>query len=131
MPDGCADEILGIHIWEHLYRWECDVVIAEWRRLLKPEGLLILELPDALKCARNLIDYANKGGKALQQQAMWGLWGDDTLQDPHMIHRTGWWPQSLAGYLWAQGFTDIKSPPTQWHPAGRKHRDMRIEARRS
>lgn len=130
LPDGCADEILAIHVWEHLYRWECDAVAAEWLRLLKPGGRLVLELPDALKCARNLLDLARKGGKPLQQQAMWGLWGDDTLRDPHMIHRTGWWPESLAAYLSARGFGRITHPPTEWHPAGRKHRDMRIEARK-
>lgn len=127
LPDGCADEILGVHVWEHLARWECDEVIAEWRRLLKPGGDLVLELPDALKCARNLIRYATEGGKVLQQQAVWGLWGDDTLRDPYMLHRHGWWPASLEAYLREHGFGHIKHAPTVWHPAGRKHRDMRIE----
>jgi len=33
LPDECATEVMAIHLWEHLYRWECEDVIAEWRRL--------------------------------------------------------------------------------------------------
>jgi len=131
LPDGCADELMAIHLWEHFVRWECEAVIGEWRRLLKPGGLLVLELPDLLKCARNLLELAGKGGKPLQQMAMWGIFGDDTLKDHYMTHRWGWWPASLREFLAANGFHKVVEATPQWHPAGRERRDMRIEARKA
>lgn len=132
LEDGCADEVMAIHLLEHFYWWEVPAVLAEWRRLLKPGGLLVLELPDILKCARNLIKLAAAGADVHQidSQAMWGLYGDPGTRNPLMCHRWGWHPATLQAELHAAGFTDLVWPPTQWHAAGRAHRDMRVEARR-
>jgi hypothetical protein len=46
---------MAIHLFEHFYRWECERVLAEWRRLLKPRGRLVLELPDLHKCCLNIV----------------------------------------------------------------------------
>lgn len=131
LPDGCACELMAIHFWEHLFRWECDEVMAEWKRLLRPGGKLVLELPNLIKCCQNVIDGRMRGGKHPDQLGMWGLFGDDRFKDPHMIHKYGWSPQTLEAYLKEQGFVKIKHLPTVFHPAGRDHRDMRIEARRA
>ena len=128
LPDECADELMAIHVFEHFYRWEAEDVLAEWRRLLKPSGKLILELPDLEKCCRNVIDGGMKGGKDQDQLGMWGLYGDPRERDPYMIHRWAWTPRTLGDLLAANGFRAIKERPTEWHPAGRAHRDMRIEA---
>jgi ubiquinone/menaquinone biosynthesis C-methylase UbiE len=130
LEDGCADEIMAIHLWEHFYRFECDAVIKEWRRLLKRGGRLVLELPDLAKACRNLLD-ARQGPKHEDQMHMWALYGDPRKSDPFMAHRWGWTPQSIAGFLSSNGFIDIVEQPTQWHPVGRGLRDMRIEARKA
>lgn len=133
LPDSCADEVMAIHVLEHFYRWEVAAVLAEWRRLLKPGGQLTLELPDILKCARNLIKLsaAGAGADQIDSQAMWGLYGDPGTRNPLMCHRWGWHPATLQAELQAAGFTDLVWPATKWHPAGRAHRDMRVEARRA
>jgi len=130
LPDACADEIMCIHGFEHFYRWECDVLVAEWVRLLKPGGRLVLEMPNLIKCCRNILEGKNDAGKHPDQMGMWGLFGDPRLQDVHMIHRWGWDPRSLKKFLKEAGFTDIKEEVTQYHPAGRANRDMRMVARR-
>lgn len=124
--DGSVDEILGLHIFEHFYRWECDDVIKEWTRVLRPGGVLILELPNLIKFCQNIID--GRKGKHPDQLGMWGAWGDPRERDPFMSHKWGWSPDSLTEFLSANGFTKIQEAPTQWHLAGRMHRDMRIEA---
>jgi hypothetical protein len=128
LPDECADELMAIHLWEHLYRWECDEVITEWKRLLKSGGLLVLELPDLMKCCKNIIDGRVKGGKHPDQLGMWGIFGDPRTKDPHMNHCWGWTPSTLEEYLVNHGFRNIQHKQTMFHPAGRSHRDMRIEA---
>ena len=132
LPDGCADEIMAIHGFEHLYRWEAPQALAEWRRLLKPGGLLVLEMPDVKKCAKNLIRFIEtEDVKSLDSLAMFGLYGDPGYQDPFMCHRWGWTPKTLKPLLKANGFTEIREAETQWHAIGKKHRDFRIEARRA
>lgn len=131
LDDEVADVVMAIHVWEHFYRWESESVIAEWRRLLKPGGLLILELPDLIKCCQNVIDGVKRGGKHPDQLGRWGLYGDPRLEDKYMCHPWGWAPGELMDFLGANGFDKVSHKETQFHPAGRKHRDMRIEARKA
>ncbi len=128
LPDGCADVLMAIHLWEHIYRWDCDEVMTEWKRLLRPGGILILELPDMMKFCKNIIDGAKRGGKHPDQLGMWAAWGDPRTRNPYMNHKWGWSPDSLSAYLKLQGFVKITQKLTEFHPAGRAHRDMRIEA---
>lgn len=129
IKDGMVEELMCIHGWEHFYRWECDTIIAEWKRVLKPDGLLVLELPDLKKCAQNFVAGLASGSHP-DQLHMWGIYGDATLMNPHMIHKWGWTPETLETFLRQNGFGQIRHLPTVWHPAGRAHRDMRIEATR-
>ena len=126
----CADELMAIHVFEHFYRWDCDKVINEWKRLLRPGGLLVLELPNIIKCCQNVLDRIHKGGKELDQLGMWGLYGDPRLEDQYMVHRWAWSPNTLRVFLASHGFVKIVEKTTVFHPAGRMHRDMRLEARR-
>jgi predicted SAM-dependent methyltransferase len=125
LPDGCAQTIMAIHLWEHLYRWECDNVIKEWRRLLETGGQLILEMPDLYKFCANIL--ANK----TDQMGMWGLYGDPTEEDPYMCHRWGWSFATLKPFLEANGFTNCEEEATQWHRCGKLERDFRIVARKA
>lgn len=126
LPDECANEAMAIHVLEHFYRWEVDQVLHEWRRLLKPGGRLILELPDVVKCCHNLINGIE--GKASEQMSYWGLYGDPRDQDPYMCHRWGWSPETLKDVLSTRGFVDIVQEIPQWHQVGKFLRDMRIVA---
>lgn len=131
LPTASCDEIMAIHLFEHFYRWECEGVLAEWRRLLKPHGRLVLELPDLKKACKNVLDGAMRGGKDPDQLTLWALYGDPRQSDPFMAHRWAWSPESLTTLLKANGFDQVNQETPQWHPAGRDHRDMRIVARRS
>lgn len=131
LPNESVDEIMAIHLFEHFYRWECEVVLAEWHRLLKPGGLLVLELPDLKKACKNVLDNVMRGGKDPDQLTLWALYGDPRQSDPYMAHRWAWSPESLGALLMANGFADLRQEPPQFHPAGREHRDMRIVARRT
>lgn len=130
LPDASVDEIMAIHLFEHLYRWECDGVLREWRRLLKVGGLLVLEMPDLLKTCKNVVDGV-RGGKHPDQLTMWSLYGDPRDKDQHMTHRWAWHPASLSELLAEHGFSEMKEKPTQFHRAGKEYRDFRMEARKA
>jgi len=129
LPDGCAEMAQAIHVFEHFYRWEAEGVLREWRRLLKPGGVLILELPNLVKCCENFLSGRKRGGKDPDQLARWGIYGDPRTGDKFMNHPWGYSPDEVIDLLHANGFTDAVERPTQFHPAGRAPRDMRIEAR--
>jgi predicted SAM-dependent methyltransferase len=128
LGDGAVEEIMAIHVFEHFYRWECDDVIVEWKRLLKSGGKLVLELPDFLKACQNVVSGFHKPGKHPDQLNYWAAYGDPRTKDPFMAHRWGWTPDALMDFLKSYGFTDIKHVETQFHRTGKLHRDMRIEA---
>jgi SAM-dependent methyltransferase len=126
LPDQHADEILAIHVIEHFYRWELDDVLADWRRVLKPGGKLILECPNILYAARQLVAnpaLAAGSGKELRS-TMWPLYGDPGWRDPLMCHRWGYTPESLSAILTAAGFVEVREEPAVFKQGA--PRDMRI-----
>jgi predicted SAM-dependent methyltransferase len=129
LPDECAQEMMAIHLFEHLYRWECDEVIIEWRRILRPGGLLVLEMPDLMKFCRNVLSGAE--GRHPGQLGMWGMYGDPRTKDPLMVHHWGWTYKTMRSFLKEHGFDRIAEDITQWHPMGRATRDFRVTARKA
>lgn len=132
LPDGSCEEVMAIHLFEHLLPWEAPAVLAEWHRLLKPGGRLVLEMPDLRKCCENVLTILAGGtilaGKHPNQAGMWGLYGDERLEDPYMLHRWGYTFQTIRPMLEAAGFREITEHPTVFHPIGRNVRDFRVEA---
>lgn len=124
LADNSVDEILAVHVLEHLYLWEAKRALADWHRMLRSDGLLVLELPNALKCARNLLRGSG------ENLSMWGLYGDPRSENPLMAHRWGWSPGSLRKVLERVGFVGIEEQVPEFHGGGRDERDMRLVARK-
>ena len=51
-----VDEILAIHVFEHIHPIKATHTLTHWWRLLKPGGALILEMPSLTKILRNFQD---------------------------------------------------------------------------
>ena len=123
---------MAIHLFEHLLPWEAQGVLEEWFRLLKPGGKLVLEMPDLKKCCENVLKLLAgipvMAGKDARQAGLWGLYGDDRLEDPYMLHRWGYTFKTIHPMLERAGFQKIKEHATIYHPIGRNVRDFRVEA---
>jgi predicted SAM-dependent methyltransferase len=100
-------------------------VLAEWKRVLKPGGLLVLELPDLFKCCKNFL--ADMGDNP--RNSLWGMFGDSKHTDPLMLHKWGYTPETLGKILKQAGFVKVRQANPQFH-ARRLNRDMRLEARK-
>ena len=127
LPDGCAEEILAVHVVEHFWRWEVVDVLREWVRLLKPGGRMILECPNLRSACEAFLADPEKGADPgpAGQRTMWVFYGDPRWQDPLMVHRWGYTPESLAQVMAEAGLSDIRQAPAQFKL--REPRDMRLE----
>lgn len=121
LESGCADVVMALHLIEHFYRWEVEAILAEWFRLLKPQGKLILELPNLELACRNLLAGAN------DQMSMWPIYGDWNHKDPYMMHKHGYTPKTMKRLLVGGGFKSLQFMPPKTH-GRRANRDMRVEA---
>lgn len=126
--DNSVDEILAVHVVEHFWRWEVLDILKEWTRVLKPGGKMILECPNLLSACEEFLknpEAAASGGPE-GQRSMWVFYGDPRWQDPYMVHRWGYTPQSLANLMGEAGLVNARQEPAQYKL--REPRDMRIVA---
>jgi SAM-dependent methyltransferase len=98
-PDGAADEILASDVLEHFPLGESYPLLAEWRRVLKPGGLLTLRLPNLLALAQLIV--AGSAERAIVNIYGGHRWGPDGAWD---THHTGWTPAGIEQLLRHAGY---------------------------
>lgn len=119
LEDGCAKEVHCYHLIEHFYAWEAPSVINEFRRLLRPGGLLVLELPNLDAACSNHVNGQS------DQMTMWPLYGDPSHMDPYMCHKWGYTPETMKQLLKQCGMRKIALEAPRTHRR-RTDRDMRV-----
>jgi ubiquinone/menaquinone biosynthesis C-methylase UbiE len=119
-----ADAVAAIHVLEHFYEWEVADLLTEWKRVLKPGGKMILELP----CMDKVFAYVTNcviNKEPLQPfMTMWALYGDPKHKSEAMCHKWGWFQTPLRNMLESVGMTEIKFCEPNYHFP---FRDMRVE----
>ncbi len=125
-PNEYADRVAAVHVFEHFYRWEIMEVLREWKRVLKPGGKIILELPCMDKVFGHIVHRWNKGQQPEPWMAWLPLWGDPQYKNPLMVHKWGYFRSDMINLLQMAGFTNImEMAETNYHFP---QRDMRFEA---
>lgn len=102
-PDEEFDEVLMIHVIEHIERKHHDKVIGEIWRILKPNGRLVLGFPDFIECAKRFIDNKYGGRWRLYHNCIFGRQarnGD--------YHVTAMERSDITDRLISNGFVNIK-----------------------
>lgn len=126
-PDNHADQAVAIHVVEHFHLWDVQPLLLEWKRVLKPGGWIVLELP----CMDKIIFYMSerlKAKEAMDPQMTWlALWGDPAYKRSEMCHKWGYTKQQISAELHRAGFTDVRLENPRYHVLAR---DMRIVARK-
>jgi ubiquinone/menaquinone biosynthesis C-methylase UbiE len=123
LPSNHADIAAAIHVIEHFYAWEAPEVLAEWLRVIKPGGKLILELPCMDKVLAHIYTCVKKSVPISKTMGWFVFWGDPKHRDPLMVHKWGYSRESIVETLQSVGFRDVAIEEPRYHF---QMRDMRI-----
>ena len=122
--DNSVDEILTVHVIEHFYYWQLDDVLTEWKRVLKPGGVMITETPNLLFACQQILHNPYKAALPNAQMSMWPLFGNPFEEDELMCHKWCFSPQTLIQLFNDSGFVNIRQEDAQFKL--REPRDFRV-----
>ena len=126
-PDNYADEVHAYHLFENLNRWESPDILADWVRVLKPGGLLVLEMPCLDKIVALYAHAMIDGAAPDPRLTIWGLYGDPRYKNVHMSHKWCYGVAELASMFDAVGLEGFEHKKPQTHQPAR---DIRVEGRK-
>lgn len=109
-----ADAVWSSHNLEHLQRHEVPLALTEFLRVLKPQGLLLMTLPDLGQVARLVVEdrledqaYMSASGPITALDMIFGHTASLARGNHYMAHRTGFTPRTLQEALIEAGFVEI------------------------
>lgn len=129
--ENYADEIHAYHLLEHFSFPEAKIALQHWLSVLKPGGVIVLELPDVTKCAMNLLQaHTSQDANLVMRMGLLGIYGEQDVNKPYMQHKFGYWPEFLCEVLVEAGFEGPLVMETKTKEFTRGVRDFRVEARK-
>lgn len=121
VPDASYDAAYSAHNLEHLFAHEVPAALAEFRRVLKPEGVALFTMPDLQSVAALIAEgklmepaYVSPAGPIAPIDILYGHRPAIALGNRYMAHCTGFTGKSLSDALLAAGFA---ATAVQRHPA--------------
>lgn len=103
--DNSLDEIYSCHAFEYFDRQEVPEVLAEWKRALKPGGILRLAVPDFEGIVKVYLKYNDLEHQGILGP-LFGRWPHS--EQSNIYHRTVYDFKSLAKALTAAGFDSVE-----------------------
>jgi predicted SAM-dependent methyltransferase len=111
-----VDAIFSSHNIEHLYPHEVPVALAEFQRVLKPEGYVVITCPDLQSVCALVADdkltetaYDSPAGPISALDILYGHRAAMNQGNLYMAHRCGFTKKVLAGTLQGAGFKKTAS----------------------
>lgn len=111
VTDASVDAVFSSHNIEHLYPHEVPLALAEFRRVLRPGGFVVITCPDlqsvcALVAQDRLTEpaYNSPAGPISPIDILYGHRPPMAHGNLYMAHRCGFTKKVLAGTLRASGF---------------------------
>jgi predicted SAM-dependent methyltransferase len=129
IPDNCVDEILSVHVVEHISRQHIPVMYREFLRICKPGAFVATEWPDLLKMCQEVIknpDCFWTHDTRLLKRTIGGIFGDSVrYPDPTMLHKWGYSAESMSRIFQEAGFRRTEVQPNHH---GKSPIDSRVVA---
>lgn len=114
VPDESADAIFSSHNIEHLFPHEVPQALAEFHRVLKPDGIAVITCPDLRAACRWVAEgreedvaYVSPAGPITPLDLIYSYRGFTASGNPFMAHRWGFTLRTLVAALRAAGFRSV------------------------
>ncbi len=114
VADESVDAVYSSHNIEHLYPHEVPLALAEFRRVLKDDGFVVLTCPDLQSVAALVAEdkltepaYVSPAGPIAPLDILYGLRSAMAAGNLYMAHRCGFTMRVLMGTLQAAGFQGV------------------------
>lgn len=111
-----VDAVFSSHNIEHLYAHDVPVALAEFHRVLKPDGFVVITCPDlqsvaALVAQDRLLEpaYVSPIGPISPIDILYGLRPELAAGNDFMAHRYGFTRRTLKNHLREAGFVAVAS----------------------
>jgi predicted SAM-dependent methyltransferase len=115
VADGSVEAVFSSHNLEHLESHQVPLALAEFLRVLRNGGMLLLTLPDLQAVAKLVAEgqleetvYESPAGPVAPLDILYGFRPFLALGATTMAHRTGFTLESLRQHLAAAGFQEDK-----------------------
>ncbi|MEG4068174.1 tetratricopeptide repeat protein [Microcoleus sp. Pol11C2] len=116
VPSESVDAVYSSHNVEHVYYHQVPLVLAEFHRVLKPEGFAMILVPDieivAEAVAKGNLEesplYISPAGPIAAIDIFYGLRKAIATGNYYMAHHTAFTAQSLEGKMQQAGFRNLE-----------------------
>ena len=114
VESGSMDALYSSHNVEHVHPHEVLVVLREFRRVLKPEGVCVVTVPDLQSVAELVVQdkldepaYVSKAGPIAPLDILYGHRASMANGNLFMAHKTGFTAKTLGQAISAAGFAHV------------------------
>ncbi|MBI4293698.1 MAG: methyltransferase domain-containing protein [Betaproteobacteria bacterium] len=114
VPDASVDVVYSSHNVEHLYPHEVPTALAEFLRVLKPAGFLLLTCPDLQSICRLIAEdnldqpaYMSPAGAITPHDVLYGYQPQLAAGNLFMAHHTGFTLKTLMQIIRTAGFRSV------------------------
>lgn len=114
--NGSIDAVWSSHQVEHLERFEIRACFDEFRRVLKPDGFVLIATPDISQIAELILKgrlndtvYTSPSGPITPLDMIFGHGASIALGNRFMAHKTAHTEESLGDALLASGFAEVRT----------------------
>lgn len=121
VADAAFHAVFSSHNIEHLYPFEVPVALAEFHRILLPDGFAVITCPDLQAVAALVAEdrleepaYVSSVGPISPHDMLFGHRAALAQGNLYMAHRTGFTIRSLEAALRQAGFVSVATMRRPW-----------------
>jgi glycosyltransferase involved in cell wall biosynthesis len=118
LDDNTVEELIAIHLFEHINPYKAAETLQHWFSKLKPGGKLIMEMPNIEELCKDFVNASKEDRYGILNSIYCPLnTQNDEIGHITSLHAWGWYPEILYDHLVGAGYENIVLLPEQFpHP---------------